>query len=81
MDYSLPGSSVHGIFQARILEMSCPPPGNFPDPGIKPIFLMSSALAGGFFTISTICKIELMNKLKNIVISSSVIFIVATTIY
>ena len=31
----------------------CPPPGNLPDPGIKPISLMSPALAGGFFTTST----------------------------
>ena len=31
----------------------CPPPGNLPDPGIEPVSLMSSALAGGFFTTST----------------------------
>ena len=44
-----PGSSVHGIFQARILEqVAFPPPGDLPDPGIKPT---SPALAGGFFTI------------------------------
>ena len=30
--------------------LPCPPPGDLPDPGIKPTFLMSSALAGGFFT-------------------------------
>ena len=28
------------------------PPGDLPDPGIKPTSLMSSALAGGFFTTS-----------------------------
>ena len=45
---SPPGSSVHGISQARILEwVAFPPPGDLPDPGIKP---MSPALAGGFFT-------------------------------
>ena len=27
-----------------------PLPGNIPDPGIEPMFLMSPALAGGFFT-------------------------------
>ena len=27
-----------------------PPPGDFPDPGIKPSSLSSPALAGGFFT-------------------------------
>ena len=37
MDYSLPGSSVHGIFQARILEwVPFPSPGDLPDPGIEP---------------------------------------------
>ena len=33
--------------------LSCPPPGNLPDPGIKPRSLTSPALAGGFFTTST----------------------------
>ena len=48
MDYSLPGSSVHGIFQARILEwVAFPSSGNISDPGIEP---MSPALAGRFFT-------------------------------
>ena len=28
----------------------CPPPGDLPIPGIKPTFLMSPALGGGFFT-------------------------------
>ena len=33
---SPPGSSVHGILQARILEwLLCPPAGDLPDPGIK----------------------------------------------
>ena len=29
--------------------LPCPSPGDFPDPGIKPKFLMSPALAGGYF--------------------------------
>ena len=29
-----------------------PSPGDLPDPGIKPVFLMSPALAGRFFTAS-----------------------------
>ena len=46
-----PGSSVHGIFQARILEwIAVPSPGDLPDPGIEPTSLLSSALEGGFFT-------------------------------
>ena len=37
MDYNPPGSFVHGIFQARILEwVAIPPPGDLPDPGTKP---------------------------------------------
>ena len=48
MDYSPPGSSVHEILQARILEQfPLPSPGNLPDAGIEPA---APALAGGFFT-------------------------------
>ena len=37
MDCNLIGSSVHGIFQARILEwVPFPSPGHLPDPGIEP---------------------------------------------
>ena len=36
MDCSPPGSSVHGILQAKILsELPCPPPGDLPHPGIE----------------------------------------------
>ena len=46
-DCSLPGSSVHGILQERILELiAIPSPGALPDPGIEPEL---PALAGGFF--------------------------------
>ena len=31
-------------------ELPCPPPGDLPNPGIKPESLKSPALAGGFFT-------------------------------
>ena len=30
--------------------LPCPPPGDLPDPGIKPTSLISRTLAGGFFT-------------------------------
>ena len=37
VDYSPPGSSVHGILQARIWsELPFPSPGDLPDPGIEP---------------------------------------------
>ena len=46
-----PGSSIHGIFQARILEYCHLPSassGDVPDPGIEPT---SSAFTSKFFTI------------------------------
>ena len=51
-DCSPPGSSVHGIHQARITGVGChaPPPGEHPCPGIEPASCMSPAWAGGFFT-------------------------------
>ena len=50
---SLPGSSVHGISQARIWSgLPFPSPGDLPNPGIKPMSLVSPALVGGFFTTS-----------------------------
>ena len=52
MDHSLPGSSVHGILQARILEWAATSLGGLPNPGIEPGHLCQSALAGGFFTPS-----------------------------
>ena len=36
MDCSPPGSSVHGILQARALEWAAISPGDPPDPGIEP---------------------------------------------
>ena len=51
MDCSLPGSSVHGISQARILSgFPFPSPGDLTDPGVELTSLVSHALAGGFFT-------------------------------
>jgi len=53
MDCSLPGFSVHGTLQARILEwVAKPSSGDLPDPGIEPTSLVSPALAGRFFTTS-----------------------------
>ena len=53
MDCSLPGPSVHGIFQARILELAFPTAEDLPDPRIEPPFLVSPvapALVGKFIT-------------------------------
>ena len=54
MDCSLPGSSVNGIIQARILEwVATPSSGNLPKPGIEPMSLMSPTVAVLFFTTIT----------------------------
>ena len=54
MDYSLPGTPAHGIFQARILHWATMPSSrNLSNPGIEPSSFASPALAGGLFTTST----------------------------
>ena len=54
MDHSLPDSSVPGILQAGILQwIAMSSSRDLPNPGIEPMSLMSSALAGGFFTTGT----------------------------
>ena len=54
VDYSPPGSSVHGVLQARILEwIAISFSGDFPNPGIEPASLMFPTLAGSFFTTGT----------------------------
>ena len=56
MDCSPPGSSVHGIFQARNTGvfgntgLPFPTPGDLPDPGMESVSPMSLMLAGRFFT-------------------------------
>ena len=51
MDYSPPGSSVHGVSQARIQSgLPFPSPGVLPDPGVRPESPAFPALADGFFT-------------------------------
>ena len=49
MDCSLPGSSVHGLLQARILEWAAIPfSRGFSQPRDR---IQISCIAGGFFTI------------------------------
>ena len=50
MDHSLPGSSVHGILQAKILEwVAISSSRGSSRPRDRALSLMSPALAGGFF--------------------------------
>ena len=53
MDYSPPGSSVHGQYWNGF---PCPPSGDLFDSGIEPASLMSPALADGFFTTGATWK-------------------------
>ena len=53
MDCSPPGSSVHGILQARIWRgLPCPPSGDLPDPGIEPTSPVAPALQADSLTLS-----------------------------
>ena len=53
MDCSLPGSSVHGILQERILEwVAMPSPGDLPNPGIEPETLVAPALQADSLLLS-----------------------------
>ena len=50
MDCNPPVSSVSGFCRPEYWrELPCPPPGDLPNPGIKPVSLMFPALAGRFF--------------------------------
>ena len=54
LDCSPPGSSVHGILQARFLQngLPCPPLGDLPNPRDQTCVSYSPVLADGFFTTS-----------------------------
>ena len=49
-----------------------PPPWNFPDPGIKPTSLVSPALAGKFFTTSTICEAQSLQSYQKWIINTRI---------
>ena len=54
MDCSLQAPLSMGFSrQEHWSGLPCPPPGDLPDPGIRPVSLMSPALTGRFFTTST----------------------------
>ena len=66
IDCSQPGSSVHGILQAIILEVCCHflLQGISPTSGIKSTSLASTALAGGSFTSPL--RLLVAQRVKNI---------------
>jgi len=54
MDCNPPGSSVHGIFQARIQEwVDIPTPEDLPNPGIKPVSPLYPALQWILYNCAT----------------------------
>ena len=60
-DCSPPGSSVHGILQARILEwvgLPIPLPGDLSNQGVEPTSPASPILAGRFFTAEPPWKLD-----------------------
>ena len=65
-DWSPPGSSVRGIFQARVWSgLPCSRPGDPPDPGIEPVSFMSPEWAGRFSTTSTAWGSLVAQTVKN----------------
>ena len=67
MDCSLPGSSVHGILQARILDwVAMLSSMGYPNPRIEPAFLECPVLAGGFFTRSATLEAQILIELLHI---------------
>ena len=76
IDCSLPGSSVHGVFQARVWSgLLFPSPGDLPSSGIKPESLVSPALAGRYFYHCAICCKSVCLFVFVLIISFKVFFI------
>ena len=71
MDYNPPGSSVHGVLQARILEwVTVPSSRGSSQHRIEPSSLDSPALAGGFFTTSATWKAKTKNDLGKLTVTT-----------
>ena len=66
MDCSQPGSSVHGILQARILEWAAiSHPGDLPNRGTEPESPLAPSLAGRFFTTELPGKTSMYTRDRN----------------
>ena len=78
VDCSLPGSSVRGILQAKILEWAAISSSrDLPNSGIEPVSLMSPELAGRFFTTSTTCYIlAILNNISNFFIIVTFVMVI-----
>ena len=72
MDRGPPGSFVHGIFQARILEwVATSSPGDLPTPGIEPSSPVSPALAGRSLPLSHLRSPDLLTVCLSSLMASS----------
>ena len=70
VDHSQSGSSVHGILQARILNLDAMPSfRHLPHSGTEPAFLTSPALEGRFFTTSATWEAQIYSD--NVVLFSA----------
>ena len=58
--------------------LPCPPLGGLPDPGVKSRYLVSLALAGGFFTPSTTWEASSVGS--NLLLISAVFFFISGTV-
>ena len=73
IDCSLPGSSVLGTLQARVLEWVALPFSRVSNLGIEPESLMSSAFSGRFFTTSTTWEaLDSVLKSKDITLGTKI---------
>jgi len=73
MGYNPSGSSVHGIYQARILEQfAISFFRDLPDSRIEPTSLMFPALAGGLFTAEPLEKPKFNSRYLYLLFLSSV---------
>ena len=67
MDCSLPGSSVHGISQTKILEWAAISYSrDLPNSGMEPAALQVSCISGRFFTTEPLGKPEAAQSLISI---------------
>ena len=84
-DSSPPGSSVHGIFQARIQEwVAISSFRDLPNPGVDLDSLVSPVLAGGFFTTEPSGKVyhgeEGSSKTKTSSVPIFIHFVIPSTV-
>ena len=64
VDCSLPASSVHGDSPGKNTGVGChPPQGHLSNPGIKPVSLISPALAAGSLPLMTLGKHYIILKI------------------